>query len=176
LGINLMQGKYSGEKAEKFKGINFRSVALALSVVLILQISTNFLSALYLKTKASQLETQSLELYQELYPEDTRIVNIRAQMENHLKTPGANASENNFIELLAAIAGQLGADMQIQTITFSTGDNGLTLELRASSLAQLDALESALDSMGYPAEITYANQNNQIISGRISILPKPVGV
>lgn len=167
--LNLRHGKYQAKTKAGEGKFGWKSLAMAALVILFLKVGLNIFSGFYLNAKSVALQNESIALYKELYPDDTRIINIRTQMENHLQEMPGRGSGNEFLNLLAKVSAQLSRDVNLQFIRYDDVVGLLTLEFNVASLANLDALEKNLNEQGLIAEITSAVQSEQLIKARITV-------
>ena len=116
---------------------------------------------------------QSRALYQELFPADTRIVNLKAQFAEHLHAAASNGQGAFFGLLEQAVAALSEApQLSVQQLDYSGdgGDGGeLALQLRADDFASLEQLRQRLLQAGLQVQLGSASREEQGVSARMVI-------
>ena len=168
--MNLLQGAYSVNGKKQGLREWLVPLAIAVSLVLVAQVGFNLISGYVLGERARELQREATALYQELFPADTRIVNIRTQMQGHLAAQApAPSSRASFQHLLVEIAGGLTEGMEIQRLRYDANSGQLDVDVKAANYAEFDAMQKALDGRGLELKISSASQEGDGILGRLNI-------
>jgi general secretion pathway protein L len=120
-----------------------------------------------------RLQAEIEQVYKQTFPNATRIVNPRVQMEQELlslrEASASGDSRAAFMPLLEAgvRAIQDHASVNIETLGYMSGR--LELSLRARELQALEAIKQAVESEALAAEIESAETSGATVSGRLSI-------
>lgn len=170
--LNLLQGPFAPPpRATGHTG--WQNLAKVACLLFALHLSYTAFSGWYLNHQADALYLQSEALYREYFPQDKRIINLRTQVESHLRRANRSDGNQHFLRLL----GQLGRAWQttsqgalaIRQIRFDRGTGRLTLDIDAPAIANLDSLRQALSANGLEAELLSANETESGVRGRLQL-------
>lgn len=167
--INLAQAEFAVQQASGH-GQAWRSVLGLAGLWLVLQMSFDLAQSWYLQREGDAYAAQSRALYQELFPADTRIVNLKAQFAEHLNAAASNG-QGAFFGLLeqAVTALSEAPQLSVQQLDYS-GDGGeLALQLRADDFASLEQLRQRLLQAGLQVQLGSASREEQGVSARMVI-------
>lgn len=133
-----------------------------------LQCAFDLGQSLYLQRYAEGLESANRALYQQLFPQEARIVNLRAQFDAHLQQ--AQQQSTAFASLLAQATQAIGsAALTVEVIEYQEQRAGLTLELKAKDFSELEQLRQHLNHAGIAAQLGSANREQDGVSARMMI-------
>jgi len=174
--IDLLQGAYS--RREEW-GRLFRpwktSAALLLAGVVLTGVSAG-LNYHHLSGHKEQLAAEIESVYRKAFPNARRIVNPRAQMEQHLKTlqRKTGVGSTDFLTMLAETANVIRAAKGIDVRGASYRDGRLDLDLLADNLQILDKLKQDLIGSGrMQAEIQSATtEKDRKVKSRMRVQGK----
>lgn len=173
---NFLQGTYAAKGRRKPSTYPWKPLA-ALAATFVIAY-TGFLYAQSWQYRAEQqrIEAETLSLYKRLFPNDRRIVNVKRQMEQHIKDFQKGQGGETFLALLT-LTGQ-----QIQTINRTTkgavtpqrasydeNQGDLRLDLLVKDFNQLEGLKSRLESASLLVETASAAQDAGIVKARLKI-------
>jgi general secretion pathway protein L len=171
--INLLQGRFTVRQPTG-KMPWWQLVAavflLAWSGQLLLQTG----SGAYFNFQAKKLERAAEVQYRKLFPDAKQVANPRKRLESRL-LEGANAgTENSFAKLFSGSVQALKSlpnheGLTIEQVRYDGEQGQLELELKASSIDQLDQLKQALGKLGLSSKISSANDTEGGITGRMQI-------
>ncbi|HED18894.1 MAG TPA: type II secretion system protein GspL [Gammaproteobacteria bacterium] len=174
--IDLLQGAYSrreewGRLLRPWK----TSAALLLVGIILAGISTG-LNYHHLSRQKEQLAAEIKSVYSKAFPNARRIVNPRAQMEQHLKKlqRKTGVASTDFLAMLAETANVIRAAKGISVRGASYRDGRLDLDLVADNLQILDKLKQDLIGGGHmEAEIQSATtEKDQKVKSRMRVQGK----
>jgi general secretion pathway protein L len=154
--IDLLQGEFrQGKRAWPWS-----IFAIAAGVLFMLDWGFKEVRIQYLEGQAQQLYRQSVERFQALYPQQTRIVDLAAQLKaiqgqgvSHASTP-----LSRLISLTEQVIG--GGDVDVQRLEFRAGD-GWKIQLTASSFSELEQLRERGQQSGMPVRIGNASKEGR---------------
>lgn len=167
--INLAQGEFAVQQgAGQWRP--WRSVAALAGLWLVLQLGFDLGQSWYLQRQGYQYAAASQALYKELFPADTRIVNLKAQFAEHLAAD-AVGGQGAFFGLLnhAVTALSEAPDMTVQQLDFSQERGDLALQLQADDFASLEQLRQRLQQAGLQVQLGSASREAQGVSARMLI-------
>lgn len=173
LAINLLQGRFTVRHPSKEMPWWQLAIAALLALwlgQLVLQVGSGW----YFNSRADVLEQASEAQYQKLFPDAKNISNPRKRLESRLlengNAEGANAFASLFSGSVQALNGIKNRDgLSIENLRYESQQGELELELKASSIDQLDEYKQALGTMGFSGKITSANDSEGSITGRMQI-------
>ncbi len=165
--INLLQGDYKPRQSAAARAATVRKVLMVGLVILVVQISYWLIVGANYNTKAQSLRQQSESVYQELFPQDKKIIDLVAQAEGHLAESKTNSSENSFLILL----GELGkatkgsgegarAGILLKSVQYDQKTGQLRAEVVATKISELEKVEKELKkSPNLIAQIDHISEN-----------------
>lgn len=156
--INLLQGEF-----RRVRQPWYWSTAL-LAAVLVGVIDWGFmqLRAEYLQAQARRLHGQSVLRFQTLYPEQTRIVDLAAQLRavQGQSRPAPEAPLARLVSLTEKVIG--AADVEVYRMEYRRGD-GWKIQLAAESFTALEQLREHGQQSGMPIRMGNASkQGNRV--------------
>jgi len=170
--INLLQGGYRVQQNPQGEQRWWR-VALAAGIGLVAYGVITAASGMWLSWRSQQVEQQTFALYHQLFPQEKRVVNPKRQMLTHLRSQGA-VSGGGPLPLLAKAAQALhGNNVHLDELHYRQQQNDLQVQLRTSSLEDLDKIKQALAGAGLGVQINSAVQQGADTLGRMSIRENP---
>lgn len=163
---NLLTGPYLPVRQDPRK-FSWQPLAWVASVFVGLNLLYLLASGVYFDQRAHQLQLGSEQLYRQYFPQDRRVVNIRAQTQAHLDKSRQGANEG-FLNLLGQVHPaweQHQNNLQLKSLRYHAQRRELLLDLESNTIGQLDQLQQTL---GPRAELLSANEdNNNGARGRI---------
>lgn len=146
----------------------WRSVAAVLCFGLLVHITHDVLATWRYGQVASQTQAQAEQQFVQWFPEETRIVNLKRQVEAHLKPTGG--SDMVALSLLSRVGPALQqAQLVAQAVRYQ--NDQLELEITASNLATLESLRQQLSQQGLKAELGAVNPVGSEVSGLMKVQP-----
>ena len=174
--IDLLQGDYSRREEWGRLLRPWKTSAALLLAGVILSAASVGLNYYHLSAQKEQLATEIGAVYRKTFPNARRIVNPRAQMEQHLKKlqRKTGVGSTDFIAMLAETANVIRAAKGINVRGASYRDGRLDLDLMADNLQILDKLKQDLISGGrMQAEIQSATtEKDQKVKSRMRVQGK----
>lgn len=169
-GANLRAQEFRKQQPAAYRQL-WRTAAVSLAACLILALGYLLGMGWQLHSRANELYQQAETQYRELFPEDQRLLNIRAQMQGRL-SQSSSGTDNLAITMIGEVADKLmQPEYQIQQLRYQSENNSLQIQLQARNLESLNELQSQLaQSPAFSAELLSANANNAgtVASLRIS--------
>ena len=166
--LNLAQGDFAVRIAGSGLG-RWKPLIAVIGLVLLVQLGFNLAQAWHLERQAEQYAEASRALYTELFPEDLRIVNLRAQFDDHIGQRGAASAP--FMRLLDQVARVMaeGIPVTIDQLEYNEANSNLALQVRAYDFAALEQLRQRLGEVGLGVELGSASRDGDAVSARIVI-------
>lgn len=167
---NLAQGEFAVQSGAG-KWQRWRPLLGLVGLWLVLQWSFNLAQAWHLQRQADDYAAASAALYQELFPQDTKLVNLRAQFDQHLQA-GSGTGQTRLLGLLAQVSAALTADggrLQISQVDFSEARGDLAMQVQAPGFAELEGLRERLQDSGLVVQLGSASREGSGVSARVVI-------
>ena len=141
--LNLAQGEFA--TASSMRLHHWKPVAWALAAVLLAQLVFDGAQAWLLSQQAAGYRQANEAIYKGLFPQERRIVDLKAQFDQHLRQ-GSSATQ--LQSLLAAVAEAMPAtaEVQLRRMHYQAGQGELQLQLQGEPPA-LHGLQQGLQSM-----------------------------
>ena len=164
---NLAQGEFSIRQRSTQHRL-WRTVAGMAGLWLILQLGFDLAQSSSLQRQAERQAAASQALYQQLFPEDTRIINLRAQFDEHLRQ-AAGGQQGQLFGLMQQAARALAETPQlhVQQLDFSEARGDLALQLQADDFARLEQFRQRLAGDGLPVQLGSASREADGVSARV---------
>ncbi|MCY0965491.1 type II secretion system protein GspL [Parathalassolituus penaei] len=125
-----------------------------------------------MRQQASDVYGQSLALYKKLFPGE-RIRSLERDFRAKLSGTDGAAVSTGFVSLInrtaKGCAGAGVANLQVTSIRFSDRQQELIVEVQAQNLNDLQTLRQALEKQGLLAEVSSANNDKNIVKGRLKV-------
>lgn len=169
-GADLAQGEF----ALRQSGDGWRRwspLAGVLALCLFLQWGFNLVQGWYLQREADAYAASSEALYRELFPQDNKLINLRAQFDQHLAQSAGRDSP--VLGLLAEVAAALHAEgapqVQVNQLDYSATRADMSLQLQAPGFAELERLRERLEASGLSVQMGSASREAEGVSARVVI-------
>ncbi len=170
--FNLLQGPYERGDCWGWLWRPLRPAAALLGVWLLAQLTLQVVELQRLEAEHGRLNEEIESVYRETFPEG-RIVNPRAQMENHLRNlqgdNGAASPDGALSTLLGGAAPALATD-GVELRALRLRDGALTVELEAGDIESIEQLRATIEaSEELAVEIRSASAQGERVDGRLVI-------
>lgn len=169
-GINLLQGRYEPKRAIQVDFSAWRKTAviggLAAATYLVLMLS----QAWWYDHQADRLDGQVEALLRQTFPDITRVVNPRAQMNARLGPLQASASDR-FLQLSSMLVTSVEAidGVEIHTLRFDQGRGELNAEMAYAGFEDMEAVKAAISRQGGEFEEGSSRNNGERMIGDIKV-------
>jgi len=171
--VNLLADNYrSTSKRQRKNSPKWAMLAATVALCIGLKLLFDLGTGLYLNHQSNQLDAQVTALYQDLFPQDKRIVNVKVQMQNHLNAQGNSHSGASFMQLFGQMAQalqSLGNSSQLQQLRYNDKNQTLLVDINVRDIQQLEQLKQIVESHNISADILSANEEQQWIKGRVRL-------
>ncbi len=148
--LNLAQGSFAPASRPRLR--HWKPVALALAAVLLAQLAFDAAHIWLLQQQASGYRQVNESIYKGLFPEERRIVNLKAQFDQHLQQGSSGA---RLQVLLTSVAEAMPAEprLQVRSLEFQTDKGELQLQMQGDAAA-LEALQQRLQAKRLQLKVT----------------------
>jgi len=167
---DLAQGEFAPlENAGRWRG--WRPLLGLLGLWLVLQWGFNLAQGWHLQRQADTYAQASVVLYQDLFPEDRKLVDLRAQLDQHLAV-GDSRGQGRLLGMLAQVTQAIeveGEHVQVQQVDFSDIRGDLAMQIQARGFAELERLRERLQAAGVRVQLGSASREAAGVSARLVI-------
>ena len=167
-GCNLAQGEFALRQGGG-DWSRWKPLLGALGLCVLMQWGFYQAQGWQLRGAAQAYEQDSEALYRELFPEDRKLINLRAQLDQHLAS-GAGSGQGRLLATLGQASGALlaeGGQIQVQQLDFSDSRGDLSLQIQASGFDTLERLRERLIEAGLAVELGSASREASGVSARL---------
>ncbi|MDO9616717.1 MAG: type II secretion system protein GspL [Pseudomonas sp.] len=167
---NLAQGEFAVQSSNG-QWQRWRPLLGLVGMWLVLQWGFNLAQGWHLQRQADEYAAASAALYKELFPQDSKLVNLRAQFDQHLQA-GTGSGQARLLGLLAQVSGALAAEggqVQISQVDFSEVRGDLAMQVQAAGFAELERLRERLQESGLAVQLGSASREGAGVSARVVI-------
>ncbi len=165
--VDLAQGEFAPRSDNKAWTI-WRPFVAVLGMWAVLYLGTCLVQAWQLERRGDAFNDASVALYKELFPEDKRIVNLKAQFAEHLSQ--GQQSEGGFISMLEQASGAIAeakSPLSVVQVDYSQVRGDLALQIRAKDFAALEQLRQRLVEGGMKVQLGSASREEEGITARV---------
>lgn len=169
-GCNLAQGAFATQRSNGHWQ-RWRPLAAVLGVCLLLQWGFNLAQGWYLRKEGERYAQENHELYRQLFPQDSRLINLRAQFDQHL-AESSGTGQSQLLELLVQAAPVLdprASGVQIEQLDFSAPRGELAFSVLASDFTVLESVRGRLQESGLQVQMGSASRDDSGVSARLVI-------
>jgi general secretion pathway protein L len=167
---NLAQDEFAAQQSSG-QWQRWRPLLGLVGLWLVLQWGFNLAQGWHLQHQAEVYAEASAALYRELFPEDHKLVNLRAQLDQHLAAGGASG-QGRLLGLLTQVNRALSAEgtqILVQQVDFSEGRGDLAMQIEAPGFAELERLRERLQEAGLAVQLGSASREGAGVSARLVI-------
>ena len=167
---NLAQGEFAAQPSSG-QWQRWRPVLGLVGLWLVLQWGFNLAQGWHLQRQADSYAAASAALYRQLFPQDSKLVNLRVQFDQHLSA-GAGSGQAHLLGMLAQVSQALGAggaQVQIRQVDFSESRGDLAMQVQAAGFAELEQLRERLQQSGLAVQLGSASREETGVSARVVI-------
>jgi general secretion pathway protein L len=162
--INLLQGAF----APRGKPLLWRAGGLALLMLALLSGGASEARIGFLDSEVRHLTSQNEQRFKALYPEQSRIVDMAAQLKA-LQSQPVESQNTRIAGLVRLIEQVIGASpVEVQRIELRAGE-GWKIQLTASSFAELEQLRERGRQQGMPVRLDSANRTADRVHATLTV-------
>ncbi|RXS42409.1 type II secretion system protein GspL [Idiomarina sp. 29L] len=168
--INLRQGAFRAKKQRQSSSLPWKPLAIAASVLFVLAVALNGIKYWQLEQQRASLQAKSEQLYRDAFPNETRIVNLRAQLQQKIdRAGGSGGSDRSVLAALDSLQPAFQAEPSVKLELLRFQNNELRLQATADSFSQLEAFQRAAQNNGVAIEAGSMNNRGDQVSGALTI-------
>lgn len=170
--INLLQGGYAQGQDMRKLWQPWRLAAVLATLWLVLSGSLYVLDNLRLARELEQQDAANLARFQQLFPGETRIVDMSAQLDQQLRALTAGSGSGGLFGLLEALTQALAGNPGLKLTGLQFRDGALFLSMTGRDLDALEGLRNAFtNSRAAALEVQSANAESGTVQIRAKLSP-----
>ncbi|CAD6364317.1 Type II secretion system protein L [Shewanella hafniensis] len=138
--VNLLSGVYTPKREYSKYLMLWKNAIIILGVACVLALVNKGLTIHQVNSQIADLKAQSESIYQQVVPGNTRIVNLRSQMESQLRALQGQGSGAEFFAMLAGLqdAFKQVPELKPNTLRFESARNEIRMQVTAKNYAQIE--------------------------------------
>ena len=173
--LNILQGDISLAGSKNKKLYQLLPLAWVAVLCVFMQIIFNIAAGWYFNRLSNFANRDAVALYQKLFPEDKKVVNLASQLAAKTNSPAFNAESGKFPVVFSstidAMSGVVAkpTDITLKQFRYDEASGELKVGLDTNAIALLDKLKVKLAERGLIVDIISANEENGMIKATLSI-------
>jgi general secretion pathway protein L len=171
--MNLLSGVYQ-PKREYGKHLSlWRNAAVVFAVVVVLALVNKGLNIHQMNAKADAAKVQSEQIYKQVIPGSSRVVNLRAQMESHVRKMQGGGSGSEFFAMLEGTKAAFAqvTDLKPTTLRFDSSRSEIRMQVKAKSYDQIEKFKEII-SRSYKLDGGAMNSGESEVTSTLTIRSK----
>nr|WP_275974380.1 type II secretion system protein GspL [Shewanella pneumatophori] len=138
--MNLLSGVYKPKKEYGKHLLLWRNAAIAFAVVIVLALVNKGLNIHQMNTAADELQAQSEQIYKQVVPGSSRVVNLRSQMGSYVRTLQGGGSGTQFFVMLSGMQDAFAQVPALKptTLRFDSNRNEIRMQVTAKNYEQIE--------------------------------------
>ena len=169
-GFDIRQHQFKPTRKQETATFNWRPIAVAAACCFIIAVTYNITRAVSLNQQVEALAQQSVTLYQQQFPDERRLVNLRVQLQRKLDALGVQGSERtSLLGLLDRMTAAFAAapSMTVELLKYQRGE--LRLQALAGSFGEFETFQQNVERTGLRVEQGTLNSRGQQVAGTLTI-------
>ncbi|MCL1050301.1 type II secretion system protein GspL [Shewanella abyssi] len=171
--MNLLSGVYQ-PKREYGKHLSlWRNAAIVFAVVVVLALVNKGLNIHQMNAKADAVKAQSEQIYKQVIPGSSRVVNLRAQMESYVRKMQGSGSGSEFFAMLEGTKAAFAqvTDLKPTSLRFDSGRSEIRMQVKAKSYDQIEKFKEII-SRSYKLDGGAMNSGESEVTSTLTIRSK----
>lgn len=168
-GCNLAQGPFAPQPP-RAGWPRWRAVAAVLAIGWLAHVGFHLAQGAQLRLAGEALARDNARFYQQLFPQDRVLIDLRRQFDQHLAQGGGVRAEGLLGLLGQAAPALLKAErLQLQQLDYSAQRGELAVQVLAPSFEALERLREGLSGSGLAVQLGAASREEDGVSARLVI-------
>ena len=144
--MNLLSGIYKPKKEYGKHLLLWRNAAIAFAVVIILALVNKGLNIHQMNSAAAELQAQSEQIYKQVVPGSSRVVNLRSQMGSYVRTLQGGGSGSEFFVMLSGMQDAFAQVPALKptTLRFDSARNEIRMQVTAKNYEQIEKFKELI--------------------------------
>lgn len=168
--INLLQGSFRKRQKRQMSLAVWRWPAIAAALLLSIFVIEQGVYWWQLNSQQNQL-TQAIEqTYRDTFPQETRVVNVRAQLERHLSQLQSGGGDSELLYLLNQLAPAFAqTDLSITLMQYDASRNELRIQANGPNFLMFEEFQTLARERNLNIEQGQMNSRQGLIAGTLII-------
>jgi len=172
--LNLLQGEFSPISANAANRKFIRKAGVIVSACVALFLVVTMAGGFYLNVKADQYFNDSVAIYRSIFPKQKKVIDPVKQMQRQLTGKTMGGTTSDFLPLLDAASRALSnleteVPSTIGQLRYDNQRGHIIIDLRVNSIDILESYKEQLTAEALMVDILSANQDQEMVNGRIQI-------
>lgn len=138
--VNLLGGVYTPKREYSKQLMMWKSAAIVIIIACVLALVNKGLNIHQINAQVADLKAQSESIYQQVVPGNSRIVNLRSQMDSQLRALQGQGSGAEFFTMLDGLqdAFKQVPELKPNSLRFESARNEIRMQVSAKNYAQIE--------------------------------------
>ena len=138
--VNLLSGVYTPKREYSKQLMMWKSAAIVIAIACVLALVNKGLTIHQVNGQIADLKAQSESIYQQVVPGNSRIVNLRSQMESQLRALQGQGTGAEFFAMLDGLqdAFKQVPELKPNSLRFESARNEIRMQVSAKNYAQIE--------------------------------------
>lgn len=168
--INLLQGDFAQQRKRKASLGVWRWPAIAATVLLGLLFIDKGAYIWQLNQQQNDIAQSIEDRYRQTFPDETRVVNVRAQLNQHLTRLAGGADSTQILGLLQQLAPAFnGVELEVTLMQFDAGRNELRVQAMGADFATFERFSQLAKEQDLVVEQGQLNSRAGRIAGTLIV-------
>lgn len=171
--FNLLSGIYAPKRQYSKYLVLWRKVAIIVAVIFALSVVDKTLNIYQLNSRATQVKNQSESIFKRTVPGANRIVNLRAQIERHLRDLQGDGGGSAFFSMISGLEQALKQLPNLKPITlrYDGGRGEIRMQVEADDYSEIEQFQTML-SRQYSIDTGAMNSREEKVTSTITLRVK----
>ena len=164
--VNLLNGVYTPKREYSKQLMMWKSAAIVIVIACVLALVNKGLNIHQINTQVADLKAQSESIYQQVVPGNSRIVNLRSQMDSQLRALQGQGSGAEFFTMLEGLqdAFKQVPELKPNSLRFESARNEIRMQVTAKDYAQIEKFKEIVSRRFQMEGGTMNSGENQVTS------------
>ncbi|MGI2025228.1 type II secretion system protein GspL [Shewanella glacialipiscicola] len=164
--INLLNGVYTPKREYSKQLMMWKSAAIVIAIACVLALVNKGLNIHQINAQVAELKAQSESIYQQVVPGNSRIVNLRSQMDSQLRALQGQGSGAEFFTMLEGLqdAFKQVPELKPNSLRFESARNEIRMQVTAKDYAQIEKFKDIVGRRFQMEGGTMNSGENQVTS------------
>ncbi len=168
--LDIRGQRYAPKRTKRTLKVRWQPLAWAAGIALAITLASSWVKTGYLNHQAEQLQQQAEALYRDTFPNQTRIVNLRAQMRQQLQALGINdQAMPSALAMLDQLAPAFQQQPQLSLELLRYQDGALRVQAVAQNFSQFEAFQNQAQQLGFEVQQGALNNRGDGVAGTLTI-------
>ncbi|MGS0682235.1 type II secretion system protein GspL [Shewanella sp. 125m-7] len=171
--MNLLSGVYKPKKEYGKHLTLWRNAGIAFAVIVVLALVNKGLNIHQMNSDADALQAQSEQIYKQVIPGSSRVVNLRSQMGSYVRTLQGGGSGSEFFVMLSGMRDAFDQvpELKPTTLRFDSNRNEIRMQVTAKNYEQIEKFKEII-ARSYKLDGGAMNSGESQVTSTLTIRSK----